>query len=65
MPSIIIEGPILKDIEKKRQLVAKLTEIVHEIYAIDKSHITVTIKGYSPDDVGVAGKLISDLRPKN
>ena len=64
MPSVIIEGPILKEIEKKRQLVAKITEIVYDIYKVDKSHITVTIKGYSPEDVGVGGKLISDLHKK-
>ena len=65
MPSVIIEGPILKNIEKKRQLVAKIAEIIYDIYKVDKNHITLTIKGYLPENVGVSGKLISDLHYKN
>ncbi|MHA1775953.1 MAG: 4-oxalocrotonate tautomerase [Promethearchaeia archaeon] len=64
MPSIIIEGPILHDLDQKRELVKKITEIAEEIYHVDKSHITITIRGYPPEDVGVGGVLISDLRAR-
>ena len=62
MPTITVEGPIIADLEKKRILVKKITEAAFEAYEVEKSHITVTIKGFSPDNVGVGGMLLSDLR---
>lgn len=42
----------------------RLTEIAQEVYQVDKSHITVTIRGYPPEDVGVGRKLICDIKAK-
>ena len=60
MPTIFVEGPPL-DIEKKRQLVAKLYEAAVEVYKIE--HITVIVRENSPENVGVGGKLLADRRP--
>lgn len=60
MPIITVEGRVL-DIEKKRELVTKITEIATQIYNLPKETITVVIKENSPENIGVGGKLIVDL----
>ncbi len=60
MPIITVEGRAL-DIEKKRELVAKITEIATQIYNLPKETITVVIKENPPENIGVGGKLIVDL----
>ncbi|MBC7238391.1 MAG: 2-hydroxymuconate tautomerase family protein [Chloroflexi bacterium] len=62
MPNIVIEGPILKDMEKKRKLVEKVTEAAVEAYGLPKEAIVVIIKENPPENVGVGGKLIADRR---
>ncbi|MCP4764440.1 MAG: 2-hydroxymuconate tautomerase family protein [archaeon] len=62
MPQIIIEGPKLKTLEQKRELVTKITDITQEIYGIDRTHISVLFREYSAEDFAVAGTLITDLR---
>ncbi|RLE66711.1 MAG: 4-oxalocrotonate tautomerase [Thermoprotei archaeon] len=57
MPTIIVEGPKI-DVEKKRELVRRLTEVAEEIYGI--KHIVVLIKENPPENVGVKGKLLID-----
>ncbi len=57
MPTIIVEGPRL-DLERKRELVRRLTEAAEEIYGI--KHIVVLIKENPPENVGVEGKLLID-----
>ncbi|MHC1604860.1 MAG: 4-oxalocrotonate tautomerase DmpI [Candidatus Methanofastidiosia archaeon] len=62
MPTITVEGPPI-DIERKRELVKKITEVAIEIYKIE--HITVLIRENPPENVGVNGQLIADRkRPK-
>ncbi len=58
MPTIMVEGPPIKEIERKRQLVKKLTDVAVEIYGI--KHITVLIRENAPENVGVEGQLIID-----
>ncbi|MBL7075721.1 tautomerase family protein [candidate division KSB1 bacterium] len=61
MPTITVDGPKIQDIELKRQLVKKLTEVAVEVYRIE--HIVVLIRENAPENVGVNGQLIAD-RPK-
>ena len=58
MPMITVEGPILPDIEKKRDLAKRLTDVAVGVYGIE--HITVLIKENPPENVSVGGKLIID-----
>lgn len=58
MPTIMVEGPPIKEIERKRQLVKKLTDVAVEIYGI--KHIVVLIRENAPENVGVEGQLIID-----
>jgi len=75
MPTITVEGPPI-DIERKRELVKRLTEAAIKIYKIERlteaaikiykiEHITVLIRENPPENVGVNGQLIADRkRPK-
>jgi len=60
MPLIMVDGPKIKQVEKKRQLVEKLTDVAVEIYGIDREHIIVLIRENSPENVGSGGQLIAD-----
>lgn len=60
MPAITVEGPILPDIEKKRALAKRLTEVAVDVYGIE--HVTVLIKENPPENVSVDGALIADRR---
>ena len=62
MPNICIEGPIIKDLEKKRVLVEQLTDAAVKAYGLSREAIVVLIKENPPENVGVGGKLIIDRR---
>ena len=59
MPTIMVEGPPI-DVERKRRLVKKLTEVAVEVYRIE--HITVLIRENLPENVGVGGQLLADRK---
>jgi len=60
MPNIIIEGPVIKDIEAKRILVREITDVVERAYKLPRQAFVVTIKENSPENVGVGGELVVD-----
>lgn len=62
MPTITVEGPIVKDVQKKRDLARRLTDVAVEVYGI--KHITVLIKENPPENVAAGGVLIADLHKK-
>ncbi|MBY9008609.1 MAG: tautomerase family protein [Candidatus Lokiarchaeota archaeon] len=62
MPNITIDGPKIESIEIKRVLVKEITDSIENAYKIPRDHIVVVINEQSPENVGVAGKLISDMR---
>jgi len=49
-------------ISKLRVLIQEITDSVEKAYKIPRDHIIVVIKENSPENVGVAGKLIADMR---
>jgi 4-oxalocrotonate tautomerase len=55
----MVDGPPI-DIERKRQLVKKLTDVAVEVYGIP--HIVVLIRENPPENVGVEGQLIADRK---
>jgi len=59
MPTIMVEGPKI-EVEKKRQLVKKLTEAAVEVYGI--KHITVIIRENPPENIGTNGQLLADRK---
>ena len=62
MPNITIDGPKLSDIDAKRVLMKEITDSVEKAYKIPKEHIIIVIKENAPDNVSVAGSLVSDRR---
>ncbi len=62
MPVVNVEGPKIADIERKRQMVVKLTAVVAEIYGMPVEAITVHIRENNPENVGVGGQLVADRR---
>lgn len=62
MPSIIIEGPPIKDLDTKRRLVKELTEAAVQAYQLPETVIQVLIKENLPENVGTGGQLILDKK---
>ena len=60
MPNISLEGPAIKDVDKKRTLVREITDAATKAYGLPEETIVVVIKENSPENVSVAGKLIID-----
>ena len=64
MPFISIEGPVIKEVEKKRSFVQELTDAAIRAYGLPKEAIIVIIRENSPENVGVGGNLILDMKLK-
>lgn len=62
MPVINIDGPAIKDIEKKRTLVKELTDAAVKAYGLPRGSIIVLVKENPPENVGVGGELVSDRK---
>ena len=62
MPTVTLDGPIIKDIEIKRKLVREMTKVATEAYGIPE--IVVLINEHQPENVGVNGELVVDRRKK-
>lgn len=62
MPNITIEGPVFKDMDKKRTLIHELTDAASKAYGLPRETIIVLIKENPPENVGVAGKLLIDRK---
>ncbi|MBC7329476.1 tautomerase family protein [bacterium] len=60
MPNIYIEGPPIKDLDKKRKLVAAITDAAAEAFGLPKEAIIVTIRENLPENVAIGGRLIID-----
>jgi len=64
MPLISVEGPVIEEVDRKRTLVKELTDVAARGYGLRKEAIIVLIRENSPENVGVAGKLLIDRRLK-
>lgn len=62
MPVITIAGNDGISVEKKREMVKKVSETVAEAYGLPIEAITVLVQAYEKDDIGVAGELLSDKK---
>jgi 4-oxalocrotonate tautomerase len=58
MPAIIVEGP-KADLNTKKELVRRLTEVVREVYGV--KHVSVIIHEVELENVGVDGELLSEI----
>lgn len=60
MPFIVVNGPVIKDIEKKRIVVKEITDVISRVYEQPKENITVLIREDEPTNVAQGGKLLID-----
>ena len=60
MPVITIGGNDGITLEKKREMVKKVSEVVAEAYDLPIEAITVLVQGYAKEYIGVAGELLSE-----
>ena len=60
MPVITIGGNNGITLEKKREMVKKVSQVVAEAYDLPIDAITVLVEAYPKESIGVAGKLLSD-----
>lgn len=60
MPSVVINGPKIDDIEIKRELVKDITDSLEKAYKLRREAYTVLIKENPPENVGSGGILIID-----
>lgn len=61
MPVIIVESNKIST-DKKRKLVKSMTKIVAEAYELPEDTITILIRELEEEDIGVGGKLLSELK---
>ncbi len=59
MPHIYIQGPSIS-LEKKRNLVQKITEIASEVYQIPREKFMIHIQEFSGENTGSGGILLID-----
>ena len=64
MPSVVINGPKIDDIEIKRELVKDITDALEKAYKLQREAYTVLIKENLPENVGSGGILIVDKYKK-
>ena len=62
MPNIVIDGPPVADLEKKRALVREVTDSVSKAFGLPKETIVIVLKENLPENVGVGGCLLVDRR---
>jgi 4-oxalocrotonate tautomerase len=60
MPNITIDGPQIRDLEKKRALVKTVTEAASQAFGLPRETIVVVLKENLPENVAVGGVLIAD-----
>ena len=60
MPSVLIQGPKIEDIEIKRVLVTEITDALEKAYGIARQVYTIVIHENPPENVGSGGVLIID-----
>ena len=60
MPTITVEGPPIKDLDKKRMLAKEMTDAASKAYGLPRGIIVVVVKENAPENVSVGGQLIID-----
>ncbi|MFX1478751.1 MAG: 4-oxalocrotonate tautomerase DmpI [Promethearchaeota archaeon] len=62
MPTAVIDGPPIGDLDIKRVLVKEITDALEKAYKLPRNVFSVVIKENTPENVGVGGELIVDRR---
>jgi 4-oxalocrotonate tautomerase len=65
VPTAVIDGPPVGDLDKKREFVRAVTDAMERYYGLPRGVYTVVIKENAPENVGVGGELICDRARKS
>lgn len=60
MPTVTVEGPPLKDLDRKRSLAREITDTLERAYGLPRQAYTVVIRENQPENVCVGGELLCD-----
>lgn len=60
MPTANVEGPPIKDLDKKRMLTREITDAMEKAYGIPRQAYVVVIRENEPENVCVGGELLCD-----
>lgn len=60
MPVITIAGNDGISIDKKREMVKNVSQVVADAYDLPIDAITVLVQAYPKESIGVAGQLLSE-----
>jgi 4-oxalocrotonate tautomerase len=60
MPHIVVNGPPLADLNKRRVLVKGITDVIQNVYEVPRQAIVIVIREDSPSNVSSGGVLLSD-----
>ena len=63
MPNITVDGPAIRDLDRKRALVRSLTAAAVEAFSLPAEAIVVILKENPPENVGIGGELLVDRKP--
>ncbi|HUU27938.1 MAG TPA: 4-oxalocrotonate tautomerase DmpI [archaeon] len=62
MPVIRIDGPKIKELDRKRKFVRELTKAAAEAFDLDQEKIIILIRENLPENVSVGGQLKIDWK---
>ena len=60
MPHIVVNGPPLADMNKRRVLVKEITDVIQTVYEVPRQAIVIVIREDGPSNVSSGGVLLSD-----
>jgi 4-oxalocrotonate tautomerase len=60
MPVILVNALKQPDIDKKRRLIARITDAMVDVYGVPREAVIVAIKEDEPENVGLGGVLALD-----
>ena len=62
MPFIVVNGPPVSDLGRKRRIVAGVTDVIVREYGLPPESVTVLIREDAGTNVGQGGVLLADRR---
>ncbi len=60
MPTVTVEGPPLKDLDRKRTLTREITDALERAFGLPREAYTVVLRENQPENVCVGGELLCD-----
>ena len=60
MPHISVHTLKQPDLDKKRELVKKITDVVAEVYGVPREAVSIEIMENEPQNISRGGTLIAD-----